>query len=120
LSNRKFFRKIDILVIIILLLTALVFWGVFRLFAGEPYKVRADIIYQGEVNMSVYLDEEPRVFSILELPYVVFSLNEEGIAFIESNCPDQVCVNTGIIHRDGQFAACMPNEVVLKIHSYEE
>jgi hypothetical protein len=114
------FHRIDVIVIIILLLIALVFWGVFHFFTGETYRVRADIIYQGEVNMTVYLGDEPKVFSILELPYVVFSLNEEGIAFIESNCPDQVCVNTGIIHRDGQFAACMPNEVVLMIHSYDE
>jgi hypothetical protein len=120
LIERKFFHRIDVIIIIIILLIAFVFWGVFHFFGSESNKIRADIIYQGEVNMTVYLDDEPKVFSITELPYVVFSLNEEGIAFIESNCPDQVCVNTGIIRRDGQFAACMPNEVVLMLFSLEE
>ena len=115
LGDRKFFRKVDIVVIAILLLIALGFWGSFRLFFRGQIEVQAHIIYQGNLMMIVDLEDEPRTFSISEFPYIEFSLNQEGIAFIKSNCPDQICVNTGKIRQAGQFAACLPNEMILMI-----
>ena len=35
----------------------------------------------------------------------------------QSDCPDQVCVNTGKLYKAGQYAACLPNGFVLKIVS---
>jgi len=41
---------------------------------------------------------------------------EDGkIRFQESNCPDQVCVNTGFVHRAGEIAACVPAGVLVRI-----
>lgn len=42
-------------------------------------------------------------------------LENGKIRFHESNCPDQVCVNTGFIHRSGEIAACVPAGVLVRV-----
>jgi len=120
LGHRKFYRKSDIMVIVFLLLIALGFWGAFQLLSSGNTEVQAHIIYQGDLMMIIDLEDEPRTFSLSEFPYIEFSLNQEGIAFVQSNCPDQICVNTGKINQSGQFAACLPNQMILIIDSYSE
>ena len=117
MKNPVFFRKADLIIIVILLLIALGFWGGFQLGFRGQLEVRAHIIYQGNLMKIVDLEEEPHTFSLPEFSYIEFSLNHEGIAFIKSNCPDQICINTGKIHQAGQFAACLPNEMILIIET---
>jgi len=46
----------------------------------------------------------------------VIIIAETGkIRFLESDCPNQICVFTGWIHRTNQIAACLPNRVLIKI-----
>jgi hypothetical protein len=41
---------------------------------------------------------------------------EKGHAFVlDSPCPDKLCVHMGQISQSGQWAACMPNRVFLRI-----
>ena len=54
---------------------------------------------------------ENRTFYIT--PNVVFEVRDGQIAFVKSDCPDQVCVRVGFIGRSGQMAACLPNGFVL-------
>ena len=37
------------------------------------------------------------------------------IRFATADCPDQVCVRTGWVERNGQVAACVPGHLILKI-----
>ena len=76
---------------------------------------QAEIIFQGESTKIIDLNKESMTFSIDPLPQVEFTLKDGEIAFTKSNCPDQICVQTGWLNRPGQFAACMPNEVLLLI-----
>lgn len=71
-----------------------------------------EVIHGGEVVDKVYLDED-RVFSVPEVPQIEFEIKDHQIAFSHSNCPDQVCVYTGFLGEDGQFAACLPNDIML-------
>jgi len=85
-----------------------------RLWFGASDGIRAEIIYRGEVAGVIYLDEKG-YFSIPQLPQIEFLAEDGAVAFIRSDCPDQVCVNTGWIRIPGDFAACLPNEVLLRI-----
>ncbi len=39
-----------------------------------------------------------------------------GFAFFaDSDCPNKICVQSGKISQDGQWAACLPNDVFLRI-----
>jgi hypothetical protein len=51
----------------------------------------------------------------------VFHLYEDGsIAFEQSDCPEKICIRAGKLHLPGQFAACLPNGLILKIVALEE
>jgi hypothetical protein len=84
---------------------------------------QANIIYQGEIIKSIPVEtfedfsEENYVFSVPQLPQVEFVMSNRGIAFLYSDCPDQICVNTGWLSRGGDFAACLPNEILLIFQS---
>jgi len=112
----KFFKKTDVIVIItLLIISATVYMAYNYLAQGEEAKAE---IYLGSklmktVNLST---EENSTFSISGKENVVFHLYKDGtIAFEESDCPDQICVHSGKLHIVGQSAACLPNELILKI-----
>ncbi|MFO7611599.1 MAG: NusG domain II-containing protein [Clostridia bacterium] len=112
----KFFKKSDILVIFAIIAASLLVWGAYRLLTRKDAPV-AEIYYYSELVKTVELDTgEDLVFSIEEEPDVIFHLYPDGsIRFEKSDCPDQICVNTGRISSPGQFSACLPNGVTLKI-----
>lgn len=112
----RFFKRSDIVIIAAILLISLASWITYDHLAKDRL-VKAEIYYYSQLVETVALDrEEERTFSIPQNPNVIFHLDKEGhIAFIASDCPDKVCVNTGRIHRVGEYAACLPNGIVLKI-----
>ena len=113
-DDRRFFALRDIVLVVLLLAIALAVWLTAQHLRGGSPARRADVVYRGDVVMSVDLDEAGR-FSIAALPRVTFETRDGAAAFIYSDCPDQVCVNTGWLRIPGNFAACLPNEVLLVI-----
>ncbi|GAB1477022.1 NusG domain II-containing protein [Bacillota bacterium] len=112
----KFSKRSDLIIIAVLLLISAVSWFLYDN-VSKGKSVKAEIYYYSELAETVDLDKSvSRTFSIPENPNVVFKVDEEGnIAFIESDCPDKVCINTGSLHKAGEYAACLPNGIVLKI-----
>jgi len=47
-------------------------------------------------------------------------LHGQGIAVVESSCPDQICVQTGYINKAGQSIVCVPNQVILQLRLQED
>ena len=62
----------------------------------------------------VYLDDDT-VFELPHMPHVTFEVREGQIAFVKSDCPDQICVLTGFLSRPGQMAACLPNSLIMVV-----
>jgi len=112
----KFFKKTDILIIAAIIAAALVAWLVYTNTAQDG-AVMAEIYYYSTLVETVDLTPgHERTFSIPQNENVVFKVDDEGnIQFIESDCPDKICIKTGKIHMAGQSAACLPNGIVLKI-----
>ena len=99
----RFARKTDIILIAALVLAAILSWTLFTDVLGK------------KVDLS---SGEEETFSIPQEPDVVFHLYGDGsIAFVRSDCPDKVCVNSGKLSLAGQQAACLPNLVYIKIVS---
>lgn len=110
-TDRRTWSPRDGILILSLLAVALVAY----LWQGLPQQGGVcQVIYQGEVVLTVPLDVD-QVFSIEQLPQVVFQVRGGRVAFIESDCPDQTCVHTGWIGSARGFAACVPNRVALRI-----
>lgn len=112
----KFFKRTDLIVIIGILAVSAVSWGVYSHFFAVD-RVKAEIYYYSELVETVELHNgEAKTFSVPQDENVVFELYEDGtIAFIESDCPDKVCIHAGKLKTAGQFAACLPNGLVMKI-----
>ncbi len=112
----KFAKKSDILIILIILISGGVLWTVYNSsFSKKPAK--AEIYYKSQLIETVDLVKgKDKTFSIPQSDHVVFHLSADGrIRFEESDCPDKICIKTGWLDKVGQTAACLPNEVFLKI-----
>jgi len=108
--NRKFVVKTDIGLFFGLLALAALLYFLRPVEAGVP---AAEISVSGRVVRTVDLSVDGE----FTLDDIRFKVSGGKIAFIESNCQDKVCVNTGFIGRPGQMAACMPNRVAIRIIS---
>jgi len=105
----KFINKKDIWIILGLLVVAIVVLVVISYSSrGDADVLYAKIYYGKTVVKTVTLDED-QVFSVPEAPEVVFEVRDHAIAFIHSDCPDQICVHSGWLSKVGEFAACIPN-----------
>lgn len=114
----KFFKRTDLVIIIGILGVSGISWGIYHFFFAEK-EVRAEIYYYSELVETVDLNrKEDRIFTIPQNEKVVFHLYKDGsIAFVESDCPDKLCIHAGRLKTAGQFAACLPNGIVVKIVS---
>ena len=112
----KFFKRTDLIIIICILGVSAAFIGIYRFFFAED-RVTAEIYYYNDLVETVDLSAgEDRTFSIPQNEHVVLRVYQDGsIAFIESDCPDKVCIHAGRLNQAGQFAACLPNGIVMKI-----
>ena len=121
----KFFKRADLIILAAAaaacIVCALLFTGVLggSSARGGEGDVYADIYYQSELVQTVDLSTaRAGDFSLPQLPQVVFRVySNHSIAFIQSDCPDQICVKTGKLSKPGQFAACLPNQVLVKLVS---
>lgn len=112
----KFFRKADIIIIGIILIFSLIFYVAYS-HSVEDRPARAEIYYYSLLVETIDLDMGiDKTFSIPQNQNVIFHLYADGsICFEESDCPDHVCVNTGKLKMIGEYAACLPNGIILKI-----
>ena len=104
-----------ILIAGILVVSLIIYLGYHQLASKEVAK--AEIYYYSELVETVDLESGvERTFSIPQDPHVIFHLYSDGsIGFEQSDCPDQVCVHTGRLSMVGEYAACLPNGIILKI-----
>lgn len=47
----------------------------------------------------------------------VLQVEDRTIRFIDSACPNKLCVQWGRIHREGEIRVCLPNQVWVTIHA---
>lgn len=111
--ERKLIGKFDIAVIVGLVLISGVFYVIYRHFYDYE-DVNAVICVDGEEVSRVPLDED-REFVFDEEKGVVFEVKGGKIRFLNSGCPDKICVKTGFISKGGQNAVCLPNRIEIKI-----
>ena len=115
----KLFKAWDIIIILILLIFVFIFFMVF----GSNNKGNIAVITKD--NSEIYrikLSEVKNPYEIkLNDEYnVIIKVENDGISFIHSDCPDKVCVNTGKIFKQNQTAVCLPAKVSVKIISSKE
>ncbi len=112
----KFFKKTDIIIISILLILSVGGYIAYRIMFSNT-KVLAHIYYESKLVKTVDLSEKKDYsFRLDENDHVLIHVYKDGsIAFVESDCPDKVCIHSGKLSIAGESAACLPNKIVIKI-----
>jgi hypothetical protein len=111
-KGRPLARRADFLAIAAIALAALAIWFFQSKEAGDYY----EIYESGKLLMRVEPGPD-RQFSIPGYENVVFSMKDGALAFMASDCPDQICVKSGYLSRAGQTAACLPNKLTIRVVS---
>jgi len=99
---------------IILLSVCLVLFSAYRAYVKPENTVR--VLIRGQDREWTFPLEANETVSVKgTLGDTVVRINE-GRAWIESSpCDNQTCVGMGPVHRQGQWALCLPNKVMLFI-----
>ena len=113
-SNRKLVNRYDLWIIVGLLLVVAVFAFLTRR-QSDAEILRGHVYVAGMPVKTLYLDGTEKSFVPSQLPAIELLVGQRGVAFIRSDCPNQICVHTGWLNRPGHFAACIPNQVLLVI-----
>jgi hypothetical protein len=76
------------------------------------------ISLKGESGEWVFpLDADETVTVPGPLGDTVIEIRRGAARFVSSPCANQSCVTTGAVHSHGQWAACLPNKVMLYIET---
>jgi hypothetical protein len=110
LRKRPFLRPNDVVLFLVLILLAV---GIFFIASSTEQGLYARVA-SFEHNVYINLSHN-QIFSPEDAPTVLIKIEDGAIAFFESDCPDQVCVHSGFLRRPGQWAACLPNRVLVTI-----
>lgn len=114
----KIVKKNDVIIIIVTIVTAVLGFLMYNLVNSKNTDTKVAVIYyrNDEIKRINLNEGKEYEFSIDGHENVVFKVYEDGtISFIESDCPDKVCINSGKLSMTGQSAACLPNMLFLKI-----
>ena len=52
--------------------------------------------------------------------YNTFKIKDGYVDMTDASCPDKICVHHKSIHYNHETIVCLPNKVVLEVHSGEE
>ncbi len=94
---------------------------------GVPFYLRpsdhltCEILQNGAVVRTIPLTDAVEETITIEGETItnVIEITPGGVRFAESDCPDQVCVRSGLLTRAGQSAVCLPNRVIVRLTGAE-
>lgn len=112
------FRKTDFFVIAALLCAAFLVW--MSSISPDSPRLYAEIFENNRLVKRVPLTDR-RGGERIELSHARIEISGDGgVAFVHSDCPDQVCVHSGSIRRGGEKIACVPNQILVQIVDHKE
>ena len=77
---------------------------------------RVNVIASGKDGEWVYALVENRSIAIAgPLGSTIVEIHDGHVHFVSSPCPNQTCVASGSVSRAGQWLACLPNEVFIRL-----
>lgn len=111
-SAESYMKKRDYIAAGVIILIALLIGCAEWLFAKPAQTLRITI--DGDIYGEYSLEEDQEI-----------AINDTNICVIENgqvrmtwaDCPDQICVHTAAIAKDGGSIVCLPNKIVLEIRS---
>ena len=121
-GSRKYFRKPDILIILLVIITSVAGF-VFMYFTLSSHSVAAAAEIRINTKLYDVIDltkvNEPYEITVEGNFPVTLEVRPEGVRFIHSDCPDKLCIHQGLI-KSGQSAACLPAGVSVSVKGQDK
>ena len=115
---KKWMTKTDAILFSLLLLLIGILFLVQYQQRNNQTALYAVVTVQGKEEMQIDL-QAIKTAEEITLPNGIRLLAEHNaISFVYSDCPDQICVKTGILSHVGDVAACVPQKTVVTIQSH--
>jgi hypothetical protein len=109
----KHLRVGDVVVALLLLLGACVWiaMGVIPRETGSVAVVEVSGIRVAELK----LNHENYLTVRGKLGPVLIGVDDSGVRILDSRCPNKLCMKMGVVNKAGEWIACVPNELVIRI-----
>lgn len=118
-GQRPFWRKSDLLFVILIFLAALGFfyWNLQEAKSVSPADVQVEIVLDNEVIFSSPLEELPQEnFELAEAPGYLFGVEQDkAVKIIKAPCPDGLCMLNAWMKRPGEAAICVPGKLIVRM-----
>lgn len=113
----KLFKKADLILIACILFVCLLLF--IPKFFDKGDKKTGQIYIDGEVVAEYDLAsvEEETYFSTDTNPNCKIKISKGEMKFVEAECKDKLCINSGAVKRNSDTAACLPAKVVIAVKS---
>ena len=115
----KIMKKLDVVIIVILLVISFVPYLMFKNKSKDvnTSELYATVTVNGEVlreiDLSAKKDEEFIIETSEGNNKVV--VKDGGIAIVEADCSDGVCVYQGVASKPGDMIVCLPHRVIIEV-----
>lgn len=116
--KRKWLSKPDFIIILVLVVAAVgaLLWQNTASADGAVAEVTID----GETVLELPLSDVMEPQEITLSNGIVLEAKAHTIRFLQSDCPDGLCVKVGALEKPGDVAACLPNKTVVSIRGGEK
>ena len=115
-KKRKLIGKTDILIIVV----AIAFAALFFFVNGASDNKTAVVTVSGKTVREVRLDgSSDGIIELDTTPAVRLEVKGGSIRFIDSVCHDHTCEKSGSLKNAGDTAACLPAKVVVTVRGEE-
>lgn len=104
--------RIEKIVIILILAVSAV--GAAVVFTAADKGDCAVISLSGKEVFRRSLSEEGE-FTVPGIPGMRFEIRDGGVRVFSSDCPDKLCVKTGLVTYEEMSAVCLPNRVIVTV-----
>jgi len=101
--------------IVLVAACALVGWLYAAFWHPDAAGVQAQVLVAGRVTQSVSLKDHGTITVQGTIGPSELELRDGRIRFTRSPCRGKQCIHSGWLARDGDFAACLPNGVAVRV-----
>lgn len=116
----KFAKKSEVIIVAVILVVAVAYFLINGLISKNALDGEyAEVYYKDKlIDRISLLESDKRNITYKENPLVTINVTGDGgISFAKSDCPDQICVKSGVLRKNGEHASCLPNLFYIKIKS---
>lgn len=92
----------------------------FRIFVFRSSGAGTVVVSSGKDEWVFPLDSDRRVKIPGSIGITEIALSQGGVQVLDSPCKNKLCMGSGVIKSPGEFIACVPNRVFIRIASGAE